>query len=427
MQYQIRSSCLQGAITIPASKSHTLRAILFASMARGRSLIRQYLPSPDTQAMIQACELLGARITSTADQLIIVGTGGKPSIPTRMIDAGNSGLVLRFGAAIAALTPGYTMLTGDKSICTRRPVLPLLEGLTSLGVLAESVQSNGFAPIVIKGPMQGGVTYLDGEDSQPVSALLIAAAFAPEPTVIHVSNPGEKPWIDVTLDWLQRLGIAYQRQGYTQYTVAGNTQYAGFDYSVPGDFSSCAFPLVAALITGSDLVLHNMDMQDIQGDKALIQTLQDMGADIVIDPGSRSLHVKPSTGLVGKHIDVNHYIDAVPILAVLACFVQGETVLTGAAIARKKESDRLSAITQALQAMGASIEELPDGLKISPAPLIGASVSSFSDHRIAMALAVAGLAASGQTVIDNTACIAKTYPNFLTEMQQLGADMVCLS
>lgn len=427
MQYRVRPSRLQGSITVPPSKSHSLRAILFATMAHGQSVIRNYLPSPDTQAMLNACELLGAHIIVTPELLTITGVGGKPHTPANVIDAGNSGQVLRFVAAVAALISGYTVLTGDASIRTLRPVQPLLDGLIPLGVFAASTQGNGSAPIIVKGPMLGGKTQLDGADSQPVSALLIAAAFAPQPTVIEVTNPGEKPWVDLTLDWLKRLGIAYEREGYTQYKVFGNASYSGFEYTVPGDFSSCAFPLAAAIITGSDLQLHNLDMQDSQGDKALIPVLQQMGANIVIAAEQKTLHVRPGTVLSGRTIDVNQYIDALPILAVLACFANSPTTLTGAAIARKKESDRITAITQALSAMGASIEELDDGMRIYPSSLAGAQVPSFSDHRIAMALAVAGLAAKGETLIDNVACVSKSYPGFLNAMQQIQADIVCLT
>ena len=427
MQYRVRPSQLQGAITIPPSKSHTLRAILFASMAHGRSVIRNYLPSPDTQAMIQACESLGATIVVSKDELNIQGVSGQPRTPNNVIDAGNSGQVLRLVAAVAALTPGYTVLTGDESIRTLRPVQPLLDGLALLGVFAVSTQGNGSAPIIVKGPLQGGKTQLDGADSQPVSALLIAAVFAKQPTIIEVSNPGEKPWVDLTLDWLRRFDIPYERDGYTRYTVFGNATYTGFEYTVPGDFSSCAFPLAAALITYSQLTLRNLDMEDVQGDKALIGILHEMGADIVINAAQKTLQVRPSQGLIGKTLDVNQCIDALPILAVVACFASGETTLTGAAIARKKESDRIAAITQALRTMGATIVELEDGMRISPSPLVGAKVPSYADHRIAMALAVAGLAARGETLVENTACVAKSYPNFLTAMQDLGADMTCVA
>jgi 3-phosphoshikimate 1-carboxyvinyltransferase len=421
MNYKIKPSALHGNITIPPSKSHTLRAILFASLASGKSIIRNYLHSPDTYAMIQACQLLGAQITVDAQQLIIIGTGGKPHTPNNVIDAGNSGQVLRFIAAVAALTSGYTILTGDHSIRTNRPIQPLLDGLKQLNVFAVSTQNNGYAPIIVKGPLQGGITTLNGEDSQPVSGLLIACAFAGNKTIINVKNPGEKPWIDLTLDWFKRLGIHYQRHDYTQYELSGNANYAGFEYTVPGDFSSCAFPLVAALLTHSEITLNNLDMNDVQGDKALIFALQEMGATIAIDDNQKSVHVKKTNRLVGKIIDCNHFIDAVPILAVVGCFAENETVIQGAAIARKKESDRLSAITQELNKMGAHIIERDDALIIKPAPLVGAKLYSHQDHRIAMALTIAGLSAKGETTIENTACVDKSYPNFVESLQHLGA------
>lgn len=432
MYYKIQPSRLAGNITIPPSKSHTLRAILFASLASGTSVIKNYLSSPDTTAMITACGLLGAKITVENQQLIIIGNNGKPITPSDVIDAGNSGQVLRFTAAVAALTSGYTVLTGDHSIRTNRSIQPLLDGLQSLNVFAVATNNNGFAPVIIKGPLQGGCAILDGQDSQPVSGLLIASAFAKNKTVITVNNPGEKPWIDLTLYWFKKLNINYQVDNYTKYTIMGNSNYNGFEYTVPGDFSSCAFPLMAALIagnTGSIVKLNNLDFNDCQGDKKLVYTLQDMGAEIIINSSKKTLTIKNYNNtnnkikkLNGQIINVNNYIDAVPILAVVACFAQGQTVITGAAIARQKESDRLAAITLELSKMGGDITETADGLIIKPKTLIGTRVNSHSDHRIAMALTVAGLAAqSGETIIDNTECVNKSYPNFVNEFKKLGA------
>jgi 3-phosphoshikimate 1-carboxyvinyltransferase len=424
MNYLIKPSKLSGAITIPASKSHTLRAILFASLAHGESIIHNYLHSPDTDAMIAACRLLGAKIHATKHQLNIIGTNGTPQTPENIIDAGNSGQVLRFVAAVAALTSGYTIITGDESVRKNRPVQPLLDGLTHLHVFAKSSQNNATAPIIIQGPLRGGETTLNGEDSQPVSALLIAAAFATNPTVINVRNPGEKPWVDLTLSWLKRLGIQYEKQDYTQYKIMGNARYAGFEYIVPGDFSSCAFPLVAGLITNSAITLQNLDFSDAQGDKELICALQTMGANIEYDLTQKIITTHPIEKLIGQTIDVNNYIDAVPILAVAACFATSETLITGAAIARKKESNRLAAITQELQKMGANILELEDGLKIMPSKLVGAKVDSFNDHRIAMALAVAGMMATGETIITNVSCVEKSYPDFAQAMRDLGGIII---
>jgi len=423
MQYIVTPSTLSGTIRVPPSKSHTLRAILFASLAKGTSTIHHFLPSPDTNAMINACRLLGAQITILNDKLTIIGTAGRPQTASDVIDCGNSGQVLRFIAAIGALAPGYTVLTGDASIRSKRPILPLLNALTQLGGFAVSTKNDGYAPIIIKGPLRPGVIELNGEDSQPVSAALMVAAFLPGTTEIHVHNPGEKPWISLTLDWFDRLGIRYQNNDFSHYTMMGGAAFDGFEYTVPSDFSSAAFPIVAALITHSEITLENIDMQDVQGDKAIIPALQSMGAQIEIDPTKKLLHVKKSAHLQGKNLAINDYIDAAPILAVMGCFVEGDFTISDAHIAKQKECDRLSSITEELRKLGGNITEHADGLSVRAAALTGAQVYSHHDHRMAMSLAIAGLAAQGTTIIDNVACVDKSFPNFAQMMQQIGADI----
>jgi 3-phosphoshikimate 1-carboxyvinyltransferase len=423
MRYLVKRSSLQGDSFIPPSKSHTLRAILFASLASGMSIIRNYLPSPDTLAMINACQQLGAQITLTDEQITVIGVEGKPCTPPDVINAGNSGQVLRFVGAVSALASGYTVLTGDASIRHSRPVQPLLDGLTQLNAFAVATKNDGCAPIIVRGPIAGGQTSLNGEDSQPVSGLLIAAAFAPGPTEIIVKNPGEKPWIDLTLDWFKRLGISYEQEDYARYFISGDAVYSGFEYEVPGDFSSAAFPMVAALVTQSAITLHNLDMDDVQGDKAIIPVLEMMGATFKVDTKQKTVRVEKTKKIIGQDINVNDFVDAVTILAVVACFAKNETRINGAEIARKKESDRLTVITQQLQKMGANIIAVPDGLIIYPQKLHGATVYSHDDHRVAMSLAVAALAADGQTIIENADCVVKSYPKFAEAMSSLGANI----
>ncbi len=417
------SSKLHGVITIPPSKSHTLRAILFASMAHGTSKIHHYLHSPDTAAMINACQLLGAKITVNEEVLIIEGTAGKPTVPENIIDAGNAGIVYRFVAAIASLLSGYTVITGDHSIRSNRPIQPLLDALTQLNTFAVSTRENSYAPIIIKGPLQPGKTSLTGEDSQPVSGLLIAAAFAKGQIDITVKNPGEKPWIDLTLEWFKRLKIPYVNENYEHYVMYGNTQFDGFEYTVPADFSSAAFPIVAALITHSEITLQHIDMNDIQGDKAIIPALQEMGANIDYDDQKHLLHIRKTDQLIGKTINVNDFVDAIPILAVVGCFAKGTTQIVGGAIAKHKESDRLVAMTTELRKMGVDITDNEDGLIIHQSVINGAELKSYHDHRIAMSLAIAGLISNGNTIIKDVACVTKTFPHFAEKMKMLGMDI----
>lgn len=421
MRFRVQKSSLNGHIAIPPSKSHTLRAIFLSMMAHGKSTIHRYLDSPDSLAMINACRNFGCEIEQFPDHLAISGLDGKLRAAEDVIQAGNSGLVLRLVGALSALSPAYTILSGDHSIRHRRPVKPLLDALRQLGAQAESARGDNSAPLIIKGPLRSGTATLSGEDSQPVSGLLYALSFVEGTSHLHVTNPGEKPWIDLTLSWLKRIGAKITHENYSHYTIEGSLRYPGFNFTIPGDFSSAAFPLVAALITDSELTLKNLDMNDVQGDKKLIEVLISMGAKIEI--GSNSLTVKRGSVLKGCRIDINDCIDALPILAVVGCFAEGTTEIVNGAIARRKESDRIHTITTELKKMGADIQERPDGLLITQSSLRGAHAQSHHDHRIGMALAVAALAAKGETLIEHTTCVAKTYPTFVPDFKNLGAHI----
>lgn len=422
-QYKIKNSQLSGNITIPSSKSQTLRAILFASLSEGVSKIDQYLPSADVFQMIEACRLFGADIQVNQETLEIKGIGGKVNFTEDVIQAGNSGILLRFCSAIGALGHHPVVITGDHSIRHQRPMHTLLDGLSQLGAKAQSMRGDGFAPVIIKGPIKPGSTWISGEDSQPVSSLIIAAAFAEGPTEIHVKNPGEKPWVDMTLSWLDKLGIHYERSGYDYYKLFGNAHIKGFHYKVPGDFSSAAYPIAAALVTGSKITLRNIDMEDAQGDKKLIHVFQEMGAFIEIDQNHRSLYVKKNSVLHGLKIDINDFIDGITILSVVACFAEGDTLIYNGAVAKQKECNRIKSISTELKKMGAFIEEKEDGLYIKKSHLNGASLQSYNDHRMVMSLAVAALGAKGDSTISCTRCVDKTFPTFAKDFKRLGADI----
>ncbi|QVL56931.1 MAG: 3-phosphoshikimate 1-carboxyvinyltransferase [Simkaniaceae bacterium] len=421
MKYTVKPSSLSGIIEIPPSKSHTHRALLFALLAKGVSRIDKYLDSPDSAAMLKTIQQLGANVKKFENRLEIEGVGPALKPSDDVINAGNSGIVLRFIGALAALIPTYTVITGDHSIRTRRPVKPLLDALKQLGVLAESMLGDGYAPIIIKGPLSSGNCSLDGQDSQPVSALLIATSFASGASEIHVTNPGEKPWIDLTLSWLDLLKLPYENHNYTHYKIPGGASFSEFNYTVPGDFSSLAFPVAAALITQSEISIDNVDMNDIQGDKKLLDLLKQMGAKLETE--GRTLHVKKSGTLKGCTFDINDTIDAITILAVIGCYAEGETVLINAAIARKKECDRIHSIATELKKMGADIEEKEEGLIIRTSKLKGTTLETYHDHRMVMSLTVAALGAEGESVIEGVECVAKTYPNFKEHLNKLGAKL----
>lgn len=421
--YRIKPSKLQGAITVPPSKSQTLRAILFATLAKGKSTILHYLPSPDSLTMIDACRSFGAHIDITQNTLDITGINSHVTHTKDVIHAGNSGIVLRFCSAIGALAKHPVVITGDHSIRYQRPMKPLLDGLQQLGVSAVSMRGDGYAPVIIQGPIKSGATTIHGADSQPVSSLLIAASLAEGPVELCVKQAGELPWIDLTLDWLHRLGIPFNREGYSRYSLKGNATFDGFEYHVPGDMSSAAFPIAAALVTQSTITVKNVDMKDPQGDKELIHVFQRMGASIDIHEDEKIVQVKQSGSLKGIEIDINNFIDGITILAVVACFAEGETHIYNGAIAKQKECNRIKSIATELRKMGAHIEETEDGLKIQKSNLHGADLHSYHDHRMAMSLSVAALGAKGDSKIHAVECIAKTYPSFARDFAELGAEI----
>ncbi len=423
MRYKIQKSQIAGDVYIPASKSHTLRAILFSLMANGKSIIRNYLVSPDTYAMLDAIEKFGAKVTIEGDCIEVEGVAGKIKRPNDVIQAGNSGQVLRFIAGIAALIDSYVVITGDESIRSRRPVKPLLDALISQNVFAESASLNGHAPIIIKGPMKPGVMAIDGADSQPVSALLIATSFLPGPSELYVMNPGEKPWVNVTLTWLSYLGVKVINHDYRHYKVFGKASYSGFDITIPGDFSTACYPMAAAIITKKSVRVFGLSMDDPQPDKQFIEIIKKMGAHVSINAEEQSIQIEGNFDLQGIEVNINDCIDTLPILAVIACFATSSTHISGAKIARFKESDRISAIAQELKKMGAKIEEKDDGLIIHPSKLKGTELNSHKDHRIALSLIVAALGTSGESIVDGVECIGKTYPTFLYDFLCLGAHI----
>ncbi len=417
----LKNQLQSGEIVVPPSKSHTLRAILFGALGHGETKVRNYLDSTYS-AMIEACRLLGATLDVTSTSITIQGTNGKIDFGNKdVIHAGNSGIVLRFCAAIGALSSNPIVITGDHSIRHQRPMKPLLDGLSQLGVTSYSMRGDGYAPIITFGPIRSGKVIISGEDSQPVSDSSIAAAFAEGPIDLEVRNAGEKPWVALTLDWFDRLGIAYEHRNFESYRLFGNNRYEGFDYTVPGDLSSAAFPITAALITGSELIVNNIDMQDSQGDKELILTLQKMGARIEIDEHLKKLVVKKGKQLSGISVDINNYVDAITILAVVACYAEGETRIENAAVARQKECNRIQSIATELRKMGADIQETENGLRIRGSKLKGADVESYNDHRMVMSLCVAGLGAEGETKVGPVECVSKTFPTFKKDFTLLGA------
>jgi len=273
---------------------------------------------------------------------------------------------------------------------------------------------------VVEGRLTGGETTVEGLTSQHPTALLIAAPLADGDSVIRISNLHEAPYLEMTLDWLRRQGIEFSQEGLREFRVPGGQRYRPVNRAIPADWSSATFFLAAGALEGNEVVLRGLDMDDTQGDKAVVEYLRAMGAEIEV--GEDSIRVRAKE-LKGCELDLNATPDALPMLAVLGCFAQGATRLVNVPQARIKETDRISAMAAELRKLGAQVEELEDGLVVRESALQGAEVDSHRDHRIAMALAVAGCAIPGETVVREAEAAAVTFPEFSDCMRGIGAHL----
>ena len=416
----VECSSVSGEVYAPPSKSYTHRAILITSLGPGGRVLRPLL-SADTLATISASEAFGAKIgkEEKKDDLFIDGVGDLPQTPENVIDVLNSGTTLRFCSAVAALTAG-AVLTGDSSIRTR-PNGPLLDSLRELGADAFSIKNNGKAPLVIRGKMLGGTAHLQGGlSSQFLSALFIASPLAERETRIRiVGELKSRPYAEITLDMLHDAGITIE-EGEQEFIVPGGQSFDLERYTIPGDFSSASYPLAAAAVTGSEVTVKGI-LPSRQGDSAIIDILPRMGAQVSWNTESGDLKIKGGD-LEGVEIDASRTPDLVPTIAVLGAVAKGKTTVVNAEHVRHKETDRIHAMAVELTKMGAKIKERPDGLEIEGGRLSGASVHGYHDHRIVMALTVAGLVA-GETKIDTAEAVDVSYPDFFMEMERLGAKV----
>ena len=419
MFLRVAKSSPNGRVRIPGSKSHTIRALFLASLATGESEITRPLISNDALSAVAVCRALGAEIETSEERFIIKGFGGQPQTPIDVVDVGNSGTTLRFGVATASLGEGYTVFTGDYQI-RRRPLEPMLNALNNLGAQVISTRGNGMAPVIVKGRAKGGRTDLDAVSSQYLSALLINAPLFEGDTELNLTRLNEVPYVEMTLWWLERQGIKYQNHDFKSFSINGGQHYAPFKMAIPGDFSSATFFMVLAAISGQEFSLENLDMSDPQGDKQVLGILEAMGAKVSIE---RDLIRIKGQGLVGREIDMNAIPDALPAMAVAGCFASGETKLVNVPQARLKETDRIRVMYEELSKLGAEVTELPDGLIIKESKLKGAPVKGHDDHRIVMALAVAGLNIDGETVIDTAEAIRVTFPEFVNLVATSGGTV----
>ena len=416
--FRCQRSILEGKVQVPASKSHTIRAVVIASLAAGESRILGPLDSRDTGAAVRVYRGLGAEIEPGPDCWSVKGTGGELSTPVDVLDVENSGTTLMMAlGSCALLRKGYAVLTGDAQT-RRRPADPLVFSLNHLGAWAFSTRENGRAPFVVRGRLRGGTTSLEAHSSQYLSSLLLNAPLGEGEAHVQVPLLNEQPYVEMTMDWMRRQGISFEQEGLREFRILGGQAYRPFQRRIPGDFSSATFFLAAGALAENDITCCGLDINDPQGDKAVIDYLRLMGAQVEVE--GETVRVR-GRGLSGADIDLNQTPDALPMMAVLGCLAKGKTRLLHVPQARIKETDRIAVMAQELKKMRARIEETADGLLIEESELKGTEVHGHGDHRVVMALAVAGLHASGDTKIDTAEAVAVTFPQFADWMVRLGA------
>ena len=426
MNVTIRRGSLNGTMTVPGSKSGTIRAVFLALLSEGRSIIRNPLASGDGLSAKEAAIALGATITEEGDRWIVEGVGRNLTHPSTSIDLGNSGTASSFLSSIATLSGKPVTLTGDEQI-RRRPFRTLFDALGDLGVDVLVHNPNRISPpVTITGPLRGGSVTLQGFNSQFVSSLLLASPFAQRPVVITVRDGLEKPYVQLTLDWMKRFGIEVANPDDYEYFEVPNTKtYRASEVAVGGDWSALAFPLVASVLTPSELTIAGLDFSDSQGDKRVVDILQAMGAEIVRDPRSGTLSIRGGKRLGAlKEIDLADIPDALPALAVAATQATGTTRFTNIAHVRVKETDRVLEMTERLNRLGCRLEIEEDELLVhGPTPIRGGTVSSAGDHRIAMAMVAAALVATGEVTVTEAECVDVSFPDFFKRFEECGAKI----
>ena len=416
---------LRGELAVPGDKSISHRSVMFGALSEGITEAENFLTGADCLSTISCFRQMGISVEQNGTSVIVHGKGLHGlTRPSGIIDAGNSGTTVRLLSGILAGQPFDSMITGDASI-QKRPMKRVMTPLSQMGASITSVHENGCAPLQIKGSPLHGIHYLSPVASAQVkSCVLLAGLYADAPT--SVTEPAISRNHSELM--LRYFGADIQCKGTTS-TVLPDPRLVGQKVNVPGDISSAAYFIAAALLVpGSEVLLKNVGINPTRD--GMLRVVRAMGGDVTLvnentdgaEPcadlliRSSSLH---ATTIEGELIPT--LIDELPVIAVLAAFAEGTTVIKDAAELKVKESDRIAVMTENLKRMGADVEPTDDGMIIHGGrPLHGATINPYLDHRIAMSFAVAALAADGETKIQDADCVKISYPGFYTDLEGLG-------
>lgn len=444
-------SKINGTVKAPSSKSYSHRAVILASLSEGKSKLFDVLYSEDVLSTIRACEALGARIdkkkeiilkgdkSQTVDYLEVYGTGGKlhnvsddPS--SDMIDLANSGTTLRIMTSVAALSDNEVIFTGDDSLKTR-PMGALIDALETLGVKIESLNENNKAPLKIYPGYEGGQTEILGSiSSQFISSILISAPLSENGVELEVYPEFvSKPYVDMTISILEKFGISVEEEEYQfhetckkEHTdclgvkfIVKPQKYIASDYIVEGDFSSASYLLAATAIAGGYIRVQNLFADSKQGDKLILDILEEMGANVTVFDDYVSL--RSDGNLKGIDVNLSNAPDLLLTVAVLGALAEGKTTISGVKHGRLKETDRIDTTCRELEKLGCKLEEFEDGMTIYGNTISDGLVESHGDHRLAMAFSLIGL--KHDVEVENGECFDVSFPNFIEAMAEIGIDL----
>jgi len=421
------SGPLRGESTPPGDKSVSHRSLIIGALASGTTEVSGFLNCEDTISTADAMRKLGAVIDINGSDVKITGKGlSGLSEPDDVIDAGNSGTTTRLLAGLLSAQGFFTAVTGDRYL-RARPMKRVVDPLRLMGARITGREGGNKLPLAIEGGSLKGISYrLPVASAQVKSALLLAGMYADGET--EVIEP--EPTRDHTERMLRHFGVKLQKKG-NSIKITRQKEFEARDISVPADLSSAAFFIVGALISpGSELLIRNVGINPLR--TGVIDVLRNMGGNIDItnerevsgEPvGDILVRASELRGTVIEGETIPKAIDELPVIAAAACFAGGETVIRDARELRVKETDRIKAMTAELLKLGARVTEFDDGMSIKGgAPLTGARCSSWGDHRIAMAVAIAAMRASGETEIDGAECVSVSYPGFFEVLSGIQTD-----
>ncbi|MDC0523145.1 3-phosphoshikimate 1-carboxyvinyltransferase [Nitrosopumilus sp.] len=419
MNCNVEKSKIKGIIDCPSNKSYTHRGIFLASLAGNNSKVDNVLFSADTKATIEACKKFGA-VIEVKESSIIVKESINLASKVSEINTENSGTTIRIAIGIASLFSKEITLTGDESL-QKRPMQPLLDALSSIGAKCSS--TDGKPPVKIQGSVLGGEITIPGNlSSQFISSLLITAPLTKNG--INLTIEGDlvsKPYLDATIATMRKFGVSVQTLiPYKKYNITPQI-YKNTTFNVPIDFSSLALLLSFTVLNGEDIVIKGSMGNLPQGDEAFIDFLEQLGVSVIID--NNEIKIKSPEKLKGGRFDLRNSPDLLPPLAILSLITSKPIEIVNVKHARLKETDRIAIIARELPKIGIIVEEKEDGLILkSSGNLTGAKLNSENDHRLFMAFCIAGTFI-GNCVVTDSKSVEVSYPNFIEEMNRLGAKI----